>query len=91
MKFFTITLLSSIGTVMAIDCFCITTDDDVAAGRQPQRVFNLSGRCEELGGRLDLEARVCTFLPDANAFTAEICNENSGGRVFAPNCFASII
>ncbi|KAF9766423.1 hypothetical protein IL306_001185 [Fusarium sp. DS 682] len=91
MKFFTIALLSSVTTVMAIDCFCISNDDDAAAGRLPQRKFNLSGRCEELGGRLDLEARVCKLLPEASPFTEQDCAIDSGDRVLVPNCVASIL
>ncbi|EWG51675.1 hypothetical protein FVEG_16834 [Fusarium verticillioides 7600] len=91
MKFFTIALLSSISTVMAIDCFCVSTDDDAAAGRQPQRKFNLSGRCEELGGKPDVESRTCELLPDAAAFTEADCSIDSGDRVLVPNCFASVL
>ncbi|KAF5717134.1 hypothetical protein FMUND_5952 [Fusarium mundagurra] len=91
MKFFTIALLSSISTVMAIDCFCVTTDDDVAAGRQPQRTFNLSGRCEQLGGKPDLESRTCELLPEGAAFTEADCNSDAGNRVRTPNCFASVL
>ncbi|EWZ33830.1 hypothetical protein FOZG_13523 [Fusarium oxysporum Fo47] len=91
MKFFTIALLSSVSTVMAIDCFCVTTDDDVAAGRLPQRTFRLSGRCEELGGKPDIESRTCELLLDAAAFTEADCNADSGDRVLVPNCFASVL
>ncbi|PNP84178.1 hypothetical protein FNYG_02866 [Fusarium nygamai] len=91
MKFFTIALLSSISTVMAIDCFCVTNDDDAAAGRLPVRTFNLSGRCEELGGKPDNESRTCELLPDAAAFTAADCNADATDRVLVPNCFASVL
>ncbi|KAF4455194.1 hypothetical protein F53441_2432 [Fusarium austroafricanum] len=90
MKFLVIALLSSVSTVMAVDCFCVSTDDDVAAGRQPQRKFNLSGRCEELGGRVDNEARLCILLPIASPFTEADCAIDSGDRVLVPNCFASV-
>ncbi|KAF5642395.1 uncharacterized protein FTJAE_3552 [Fusarium tjaetaba] len=91
MKFFTIALLSSISTVMAVDCFCVSNDDDAAAGRLPVRTFRLSGRCEELGGKPDIESRTCELLPDAAPFTEADCNADSGDRVLVPNCFASVL
>ncbi|KAF4961441.1 hypothetical protein FGADI_295 [Fusarium gaditjirri] len=91
MKFFTIALLSSVSTVMAIDCFCITTDDDAAAGRLPQRKFRLSGRCEELGGIPNIDSRTCELLPDASPFTEADCQADSGDRISVPNCFSSVL
>ncbi|KAK0386728.1 hypothetical protein NLU13_6564 [Sarocladium strictum] len=84
-------LAASFSTVYAVDCFCITTDDDAAAGRAPLRTFNLGGACEARGGAADINARVCKLLPEAGAFTDEFCQQQSPNRLVVANCVASTL
>ncbi|KAK0383354.1 hypothetical protein NLU13_9267 [Sarocladium strictum] len=90
MKFTVFALLAaSFSTVYAVDCFCISTDDNPANNLFPHRTFNLGGLCEERGGKLDLEARVCKLLPRNGTFTDDVCRIVTPNRAMVANCVAS--